>query len=391
MNVCVVKNIEIQPTETFIQAHITNLDARVIDGRPPRLHGTGVRRPSGLARIAARLARQSPGKGGEQRARTLEYAHLFKAARPDVVLAEYGTTGAVVWEACKANGLPLVVHFHGYDASRADVLKSYAQGYQGMFEYASAVVAVSRVMRERLVSLGAPVEKVVLNPYPVDSAAFSVGRPDEAPPTFLAVGRLVEKKAPHLLLAAFAEVHRQFPDARLRIVGDGPLLDIVRDLVAGLHLNGAVDLLGSQPHSVVAEEMHRARAFVQHSVTASDGDMEGTPNSILEASASGLPVVSTDHAGIPDSVSDGVTGFIVAERDVRGMTERMLEVARDPALARRFGLAGRERVIRLYGKDLRLDRLRAILRQAYEGSPPSPDLLKDLIDIAVSQEAKPSP
>ena len=381
MQTCVVKNLDVRLTETFIRGHVEGLGASLIHGQPPRLEGGGAPRAPVTTRLVRRVLRRFSGADGDRRTWAFEYTALLEKAGADVVLAEYGTTGAVVWKACKTNGLPLVVHFHGYDASRADVLKSYAQGYQGMFEYASAVVAVSRVMRERLVSLGAPVEKVVLNPYPVDSAAFSVGRPDEAPPTFLAVGRLVEKKAPHLLIAAFAEVHRQFPDARLRIVGDGPLLDIVRDLVAGLYLKGAVDLLGSQPHSVVVEEMHRARAFVQHSVTASDGDMEGTPNSVLEASASGLPVVSTDHAGIPDSVSDGVTGFIVAERDVRGMTERMLEVAQDPALARRLGQAGRERVIRLYGKDLRLDRLRDLLWRAREGRPPGPDLLCDPIDF----------
>ena len=90
--------------------------------------------------------------------------------------------------------------------------------------------------------------------------------------------------------------------------------------------------------------MRRARMFVQHSVEASSGDSEGTPVSIMEAGASGLPVVSTYHGGIPDVVIHDETGLLVKERDVAGMAHHMVRLLADRALARKFGHAARQRV-----------------------------------------------
>ena len=390
MRVAIVKNYEVKLTETFIRTHAEHLPAKVsiIHKQPPEIEG-GVAVP-GLYRLALSALGRLGGERGTERASTAAYVYLLKKTRPDVVLAEYGTTAVLVREACAQLGLPLVVHFHGYDASRTPILDRYAEAYAEVFHEAAAVVAVSRSMRDRLIGLGALPERVVVNPCSVDLDAFPVGKPGESPPIFLAVGRLVEKKAPHLLVLAFAEVHRQYSEARLRIVGDGPLSGVVADLVAALELADAVDLLGPQPHDVVREEMQRARAFVQHSVIALDGDSEGTPVSVLEASASGLPVVSTHHAGIPDAVLDGVTGFIVAERDVGGMAERMLQLARDPQLATRMGRLGRERVEAFYRQDLRMDRLWEVVRRAAEGRALGEKLLHDPIELAETEEGEES-
>ena len=390
MRVAIVKNYEVKLTETFIRTHAEHLPAKVsiIHKQPPEIEG-GVAVP-GLYRLALSALGRLGGERGTERASTAAYVYLLKKTRPDVVLAEYGTTAVLVREACAQLGLPLVVHFHGYDASRTPILDRYAEAYAEVFHEAAAVVAVSRSMRDRLIGLGALPERVVVNPCSVDLDAFPVGKPGESPPIFLAVGRLVEKKAPHLLVLAFAEVHRQYSEARLRIVGDGPLSGVVADLVAALELADAVDLLGPQPHDVVREEMQRARAFVQHSVIALDGDSEGTPVSVLEASASGLPVVSTHHAGIPDAVLDGVTGFIVAERDVGGMAERMLQLARDPQLATRMGRLGRERVEAFYRQDLRMDRLWEVVRRAAEGRALGENLLHDPIELAETEEGEES-
>jgi colanic acid/amylovoran biosynthesis glycosyltransferase len=100
---------------------------------------------------------------------------------------------------------------------------------------------------------------------------------------------------------------------------------------------------------------------VQHSVVASDGNSEGMPNSILEASASGLPVVATRHAGIPEVVLDGETGFLVEERDVEGMARQMARLVMEPALAEELGRAGRKRMQESFSIDSRIARLWAIV------------------------------
>jgi glycosyltransferase involved in cell wall biosynthesis len=254
--------------------------------------------------------------------------------------------------------LPLIVH---------QVLSRYGEAYGVLFREAGAIVAVSQAMRQRLISLGAQSEKVHCNPCGVDCGAFTSASPSTAGPVFLAVGRFVEKKAPQLTILAFARVHRRRPDARLRMIGDGPLLDACRDLARGLGVASSVTFLEAQPANVIQEEMRSARGFVQHSVEAPSGDSEGMPVAILEAGASGLPVVATRHAGIPDAVIEGTTGFLVDEHDVDGMAERMLRLIEEPALAARLGQAARDHVRAHFSMERSLGRLWAIIERCIAG------------------------
>jgi glycosyltransferase involved in cell wall biosynthesis len=215
--------------------------------------------------------------------------------------------------------------------------------------------------------MGAPPEKVHYVPSGVDCRDFSLTDAAVAPPTILSVGRLVEKKAPHLTLIAFARVLHECPEARLRIIGDGPLLGPCRDLVSALKLGDSVTFLGWQPHTVIRNEMQTARCFAQHSVVALDGDSEGTPVSVIEASATGLPVVATRHAGIGDVVIDGVSGFLVDELDVDGMAGALVRLLTDPALASRMGAAGRAQVEARFEKDDRVAQLWSIVESTLEG------------------------
>ena len=342
-SLCVATPYEPVLSETFIRGHIERLPARVtlLYGWPLAHEGRPI---LSVPRRAAHKLQRMLLRGGIERELTEAYATAFRRARADAVLAEYGPVGVLVWEACRRLGVPLVVHFHGYDASVREVLEEHRETYPAMFRAACAVVAVSRAMREKLISLGAPPEKVHYNPYGIDCGEFGGADPASAPPVFVAVGRFVEKKAPHLTLRAFAEVRRAHPSARLRMVGEGPLLESCRALASELGLDGAVEFLGAQSHERVREEMRAARCFVQHSVEAPNGDCEGTPLGILEAGASGLPVVSTRHAGIPDVVVEGETGLLVEEGDVGSMAEMMERLAADAALAGRMGRAARRRI-----------------------------------------------
>jgi glycosyltransferase involved in cell wall biosynthesis len=298
---------------------------------------------------------------------TTAYLKVFRHYRPDAVLAEYGPTGADLVDACHQAGIPLIVHFHGYDTSHRRNLDEMKDRYPVLFRGAAAIVAVSHAMRRALIELGAPAEKVHWNPYGVDCTAFEGATPAEAPPLFIAVGRFCEKKAPDLTLRAFAEVLRAFPDARLRMVGFGPLMDPSVQLAQDLGISDAVTIVGPCPPRVVQEEMRRARCFVQHSVVASDGDSEGTPVAILEAGASGLPVVSTRHAGITDVVIEGETGFLVEERDVPGMADRMLRLAVDPALAGQMGRAARSWIEAEFSIPKRVGNLWEIIQSSSTG------------------------
>jgi glycosyltransferase involved in cell wall biosynthesis len=287
----------------------------------------------------------------------------------DVVLAEYGLTGAAVMNACRKARVPLVVHFHGFDAYHHPTLKSYGAQYVRMFEMASAIVAVSRDMQQQLIALGAPQEKVHYCPYGVDVELFEGANPATSSPTFVATGRFVNKKAPYLTLLAFRTVVSRIPEAKLIFFGDGPLLDACNQLAKTLDLCDAVEFRGPRPNREVAETLRFSRAFVQHSIRAMDGDSEGTPVAILEAGAAGLPVVATRHAGIKDVVIERETGFLVDEGDIGTMADHMIHLAQSPWVAATMGQRAQKHIADNFSLQKGIARLSTVMESAIAGRP----------------------
>ncbi len=370
MHICIIQPALNKVSETFIRAHVERLPGLVtsLHGRIPCVGGVSVLSQAVAARAWRKCGRVIARRTWEWE-RTAGYLAAFRRFKPDVVLAEYGPTGVAAMEACRIAKLPLVVHFHGYDATQRDVLEGHRDAYGRLFDQSVAVIAVSRAMQERLIAKGCPENKLHLNHYGIDCAQFGGADPAGAPATFVAVGRFVEKKAPHLTISAFAQTAKAIPNVRLRMIGNGPLLAACRDLAEGLCVSDRINFLGPQPSGVVQEEMRQARCFVQHSVEASNGDCEGTPVAILEAGASGLPVVSTRHAGIPDVVIERRTGLLVDERDVGGMAKAMTELALDATLAGGLGRAARDHVSANYTVERSINRLATILNRAANVTP----------------------
>ena len=177
----------------------------------------------------------------------------------------------------------------------------------------------------------------------------------------------MKRKAPHNTIIAFSQVLRSVPDARLRIVGDGSLRPFCEELTVQLGIDHAVTFLGECEHAVVQQEMQAARAFVQHSVRAPCGDSEGTPVAVLEASASGLPVVATRHGGIVDVVVERETGFLVDEHDLIGMARHMRRLVEDAHLAASMGLSGRQLIQSCFSREHSIERLSRILAACAAG------------------------
>lgn len=270
----------------------------------------------------------------------------FKKNGIQVVLAEYGTTGGLITPVCRKLNIPLIVHFHGFDASVNSVLAANKLAYQHMFSYASYIIAVSQVMYNKLIEIGAPAEKLVLNHYgPRDSFLNVPAKSISTSQIFFSIGRFVEKKAPYLTILAFSKVLSKYPDAKLRMGGDGDLLSVCENLVDGLGIRNNVEFIGVLNLQQVETELENCLAYVQHSVVSSTGDMEGTPLAVLEASAAVVPVISTLHAGIPDVIINGVTGILVEEKDVNAMATAMEALLNNPSQAHEMGLKGRQNII----------------------------------------------
>lgn len=353
-------------SETFIAAHIDRLQKvhlLISGGVPPRntSHGPPLVRIAGLGGMLDRLlGKRFGGVPGLIRHRLAE---RLRTERVDVVLAEYGNMGAEILASCGAAGIPLVVHFHGFDAHRTDYIARYGN-YRDLFQYANALVVVSRAMEAQLLAIGAPREKVIYNCYGIDVERFIPGRPDLAPPHFLAVGRFAPKKAPHLTIEAFAKVVAQRPEARLTMVGQGMLWERCRGMIHNLGLQECVDQCGVKKPEEIVRLLHASRAFVQHSVVTPENDHEGTPLAVLEAMASGVPVVATRHAGIADVVAHEQRGLLCAENDTDAMAAHMIRLIDEPVLALAMGRAGRTYTEQAHRVEVQVANLQAILRSA---------------------------
>lgn len=291
------------------------------------------------------------------------FFNSLKKENIKLVLAEYGPTGCAVLPVCKKLNIPLIVHFHGYDASIKEVLEKYRSQYKEMFDYAAYIIAVSEPMMERLSALGAPKDKLVYNPCG-PNAAFLHVQPTYEEQAILSVGRFVDKKAPYYSILAFSKVKQRVPHARLYMAGDGALLNTCKNLVQYLGLEQNVFFPGVITPAQLQERLSTVRAFVQHSVTADNGDMEGMPVGILEAQAAGVPVISTYHAGIPEAVLHGETGLLVREHDVDLMAEYMVRMLEDKEYAMQLGRAGKERMARYFSMERHIDQLNKIIAES---------------------------
>lgn len=264
----------------------------------------------------------------------------------EVLLAQFGFTAVNALRACQQLGIRLVIHFHGVDAAKHIQTKAYQNDLRALFAYAFGIVAVSEDMAEQLRQLGCPPEKLHLVPYgiPLEAYPFQVRNFHASPFTFVAVGRLTPKKSPLDLLRAFEICAMANPQTRLRLIGGGELQTEVDRFIETTPIRKQIDLLGPLPIEEVRREMAQAHAFIQHSVTAPDGDSEGWPLAIAEAMASGLPVVATAHKGIKQQVVHGETGFLVEEHDFWSMANYLLELAHRPDLCEKMAVAGRKHI-----------------------------------------------
>lgn len=288
---------------------------------------------------------------------------FLKENKIDVVFANYGMPASHMVAPCKALGIPLVAIFHGHDATDKKLIQQY-NNYKDLFAYASQIVAVSRVMQEKLLALGANPKKLIMIPYGVKTAFFKPGQTDKKP-SLLAVGRFTAKKGPLYTIRAFHRLVQQRPDATLTMVGkkDG-LFEECEQLAKTLNIEESIHFTGVLTPAEIAKLMQSAMIFVQHSLTAPNGDMEGTPLGILEASAAGLPIVSTLHGGIRDAVIHGKTGYLVDEKDEIGMYEYLLDLVSHPEKAAEFGANGRKHIQENHEQDVQWGKVLEVVKNA---------------------------
>lgn len=329
-------------------------DLPVLAGRPaPGLEGTPVvRLPTTRSPLFEAAAR----------------AWLAVQGGADVLYAVGANAGLHAVRIGARTNAPVVVKYACAGAHGDVAWAARTQGALALLGRAARHVCISQALREEALAAGLPDARLVTLPNGVDLAAWS--RPVEPARSpwaggrvLLFVGRLVAQKRVDVLLEALALVGARAADARLLIAGDGPLRAALVAQARSLGITERVAFLGQRDDVLT---LHRASRAL---VLPSEG--EGLPNAVLEALASGTPVVATDVPGTREVARDGVEALLVPAGDARALADAMFRLIDDPALGARLAAAGRARVAEAFDLERVADRYVALLQDvARERAPP---------------------
>ncbi len=298
---------------------------------------------------------------------------LGKEQKYDIIHCHFGPNGSLgvlLYEIGAVKG-KIITTFHGYDVN---VIKQN-DPYSHLFRLGHLFTVNTNFTKEKAIELGGPPEKILKLPVglPLDTFHFKqrVIQPGNDI-KILTVARLVEKKGLEYSIRAVAKIVGEHPDWSIRylIAGSGPLEGKLKSLISELEIGNRVKLLGPCTQNEIKKLYQESHIFILSSVTAENGDREGQALVLQEAQAVGLPVLSTLHNGIPEGILDGKSGFLVPERDVDALAERLEYLIEHPEIWPEMGKAGRKFVEEHYDINKLNNRLVEIYQKLLDGELP---------------------
>ncbi|OGA50715.1 MAG: hypothetical protein A3G25_11475 [Betaproteobacteria bacterium RIFCSPLOWO2_12_FULL_63_13] len=277
-----------------------------------------------------------------------EYADHAARLQASAIVCHFGPSGLSGIVPGLACDVPVITVFYGYDASMLLRDEAWVERYQALFRFGSHVICVNGAMRQRLLGIGCPAEHASVIHLGVDQTrfAFEQRRHRRADDTLrlLVVARLAEKKGIPVVLRAVRRLLDRGMDLSLRIGGEGEDRAALIALWRELGIERHVTFIGPLDRAGERRELSSCDLLLQTSVVAANGDEEGIPVVLMDAIASGVPVIASRHSGIPELVEHERTGLLVPEGDDAATADAIARLAADGALARRLAAAGLDHV-----------------------------------------------
>ncbi|MGF1478670.1 MAG: glycosyltransferase [Cyanophyceae cyanobacterium] len=265
----------------------------------------------------------------------------------------------------------LITAFRGWDISWY-VKQQGEDVYTQLFQLGDFFLTNCHFFGDRVIKLGCQPEKVAVLGSGIDLAKF-VYKPRQFPADgqvrLATTGRLVEKKGIEYSIRAVATLIEQYPNIEYNIIGDGCLRQELQQLIADLGIGNHVKLLGWRQQGEIIRILDRSHLFLAPCVTAQDGNQDAPVNTLKEAMLMGLPVISTNHGGIPELVQDGVSGYLVPERDAQAIADRLQYLLQNSQLWPVLGQQGRQAVEQHYDINQLNDELVSIYHQVQRSYP----------------------
>ena len=265
-----------------------------------------------------------------------------------LIHAHFGVDGIYALRLAKSLNVPLVTTLHGFDVSTRDsvLLTSLRPALINSVLYRRALardgdlfICVSEFIRRAALAKGFPAEKLRVHYMGIDTDSLIPDFERQNSNTIVHVARLVEKKGTEYLIEAAKILKDHSPNLKVKVIGDGVLREKLEKQASSL--GDTIEFLGALSNKDTIAHIKSCAVVAVPSVTARSGDSEGLPIVTLETAALGVPIVATDSGGISEAIIDGKTGYIVSERDVPMLSDRLGRLLNDPAEARAMGLLAR--------------------------------------------------
>jgi colanic acid/amylovoran biosynthesis glycosyltransferase len=279
---------------------------------------------------------------------------LINHSQYDIIHCQFGTLGMVGLALKEARIIQgkLITTFRGIDISRY-VAEKGVDAYKPLFQKGDFFLANCEFFRQKAISIGCNPAQIVVHGSGIDCQKF-IFKPRSLNPgeivRIATTGRLVEKKGITYCIQAIAQLVPDYPNLEYNIIGDGELRTELESLIQQLQLGKFVKILGWKNQQEIIEILDKSHLFLAPSITAQDGNQDAPVNTLKEAMAMGLPVISTYHGGIPELVEDGVSGFLVPEKNIEAIAEKLRYLITHPHQWEAMGKAGREKVLSNYDK-----------------------------------------
>lgn len=304
------------------------------------------------------------------------YLHILQQQPLDLLHAHFAIDGIYGLALAKKKSIPLITTLHGFDVTvkNKDLLASRSPAWINYFLHQKKLkregdkfIGVSDFIVMQAIRNGFPEDKIVRHYIGIDVEKYQPAIDAEQSGIILHVARLVEKKGTAVLLEAIKKVKSTHKDVQLVIIGEGPLLAQLQAQVAASGIDNNVTFTGALPHAEVMAWMRKASMLVLPSLTAKTGDAEGLGMVLLEAAVTAVPVIGSNHGGIPEAIIDEKTGFLVEEGNAQQLAERILFLLNNEEKRCAMGREARAFVSENFNLALQTKKLEDIYQEVIDG------------------------
>lgn len=300
--------------------------------------------------------------------RLLYQAKFLVGKKPyDIIHCQFGTIALAMMVLRDLGAIQgkLVTSFRGYDISEV-IQQQGEEVYNELFETGDFFLTNCDYFKNRLLKLGCDESKTFVLGSGIDCSKFTYSPrtfPADGVVRIATTGRLVEKKGIEYCIRAVAKLAKTNKNIEYNIIGDGPLKAQLQLLIDESGIGAQVKILGWKKQQEIVEILAQSSIFMATSVTAADGNQDAPVNTLKEAMAMGMPVIGTLHGGIPELIEDGVSGFLVPERDVDALAYKLSWLIEHPQSWLSMGQTGRAYVEKHYDANQLNDRLVEVYEQ----------------------------